>query len=95
MIAASSFLPSRFRGQQAATRNSAPSWFSNRITPLLQTLASLTSLHPIHTIVIVAVLASSTYLGLLEESLFDVLLVAEADGAEYSSKSFKIKECVL
>lgn len=72
MIAASSFLPSRFRGQQAATRNSAPSWFSNRITPLLQTLASLTSLHPIHTIVIVAVLASSTYLGLLEESLFDL-----------------------
>ncbi|KAI1772907.1 hydroxymethylglutaryl-coenzyme A reductase-domain-containing protein [Hypoxylon cercidicola] len=72
MIAASSFLPSRFRGQQPATKASAPSWFSNRITPLLQTLASLTSLHPIHTIVTVAVLASSTYLGLLEESLFDL-----------------------
>ncbi len=72
MVTTSSFLPSRFRGQQPATKASAPSWFSNKITPLLQTLASLTSLHPIHTIVIVAVLASFTYLGLLEESLFDL-----------------------
>ncbi len=50
---------------------SAPSWLNRKISPLLQLLAKLTSAHPIHTVVVVAVLASSTYLGLLEESLFD------------------------
>jgi len=67
----SSFLPSRFRGQQPASQAAAPSWLNKKITPLLQTLARLTSSHPIHTVVVVAVLASSTYMGLLEESLFD------------------------
>ncbi|OAA62900.1 hmg-reductase [Niveomyces insectorum RCEF 264] len=68
---ASSFLPSRFRGEQPATQPAAPSWLNKKMTPVLQLLSSLTSSHPIHTIVIVAVLASSTYMGLLEESLFD------------------------
>jgi len=68
---ASSLLPSRFRGEQPASQTAAPSWLNKKITPLLQLLSRLTSSHPIHTIVVVAVLASSTYLGLLEDSLFD------------------------
>lgn len=68
---ASNFLPSRFRGQQPPSQNVAPSRLSKKITPFLHVLSRITSTHPIHTIVIVALLASSSYIGLLEESLFD------------------------
>ncbi|KAK3309886.1 3-hydroxy-3-methylglutaryl-CoA reductase [Chaetomium strumarium] len=64
-------LPSRFRGEQPPSQNVAPSWLNKKITPFLQVLARITSTHPIHTIVLVALLASSSYIGLLEESLFD------------------------
>jgi hydroxymethylglutaryl-CoA reductase (NADPH) len=71
MIAAS-FLPSRFRGEQPATEAlAAPSWINRQITPVLQAFSTVTSSHPIQTIVIVALLASSTYVGLLQESIFD------------------------
>ncbi|TPX16012.1 uncharacterized protein E0L32_000346 [Thyridium curvatum] len=69
---ASSLIPSRFRGEQPASQAAAPSWLNTKITPFLQSLSSLSSSHPIQTVVIVALLASSTYIGLLEESLFDV-----------------------
>ncbi|CAK7262712.1 3-hydroxy-3-methylglutaryl-coenzyme A (HMG-CoA) reductase isozyme [Sporothrix epigloea] len=67
----SSFIPSRFRGEKPAAQTASTSWLNKKLTPLLQLLSSLTSSHPIHTVVIVAVLASSTYMGLLEESIFD------------------------
>lgn len=80
---ASSFLPSRFRGEQPATQAAAPSWLNKKITPLLQTLSKIASSHPIHTIVVVALLASSTYIGLLEDSLFDAS--SSVRRAEWSS----------
>ena len=80
---ASNLLPSRFRGEQPASQNVAPSWLSKKITPPLQVLSRLTSTHPIHTIVIVALLASSSYIGLLEESLFDA--TRSVRKAEWSS----------
>jgi hydroxymethylglutaryl-CoA reductase (NADPH) len=70
---ASSFLPSRFRGEQPASEAvAAPSWMNKKATPVLQALSTVTSSHPIQTIVVVALLASSTYIGLLSESIFDV-----------------------
>lgn len=80
---ASNLLPSRFRGEQPPSQAAAPSWINKKTTPLLQVLARLTSTHPIHTIVIVALLASSSYIGLLEESLFDA--TRGVRGAEWSS----------
>ncbi|KAK0656892.1 3-hydroxy-3-methylglutaryl-coenzyme a reductase-like protein [Cercophora newfieldiana] len=80
---ASNLLPSRFRGEQPASQAAAPSWLNKKVTPLLQTLSKITSSHPIHTIVVVALLASSTYIGLLEESLFDV--TRSVRKAEWSS----------
>lgn len=68
---ASSLLPSRFRGEQPAAKAMPPSWLNTKISPFLQVVSKLTSSHPIHTVVIVALLASSSYIGLLEESLFD------------------------
>ncbi|KAF7559760.1 hypothetical protein G7046_g4397 [Stylonectria norvegica] len=71
-IMASSFLPSRFRGEQPVTPNATPSWASKRLTPLVQFLSKLACSHPIHTVVVVAVLASTSYVGLLHESFFDI-----------------------
>ncbi|EGO51929.1 3-hydroxy-3-methylglutaryl-coenzyme A reductase [Neurospora tetrasperma FGSC 2508] len=69
---ASSLLPSRFRGEQPAAQAATPSWINKKVTPPLQKLSKITSSNPIHTIVLVALLASSSYIGLLQNSLFNV-----------------------
>ncbi|RFU25379.1 hypothetical protein B7463_g10949, partial [Scytalidium lignicola] len=69
----SSLLPARFRGTSTPKAASAPAWFSSVVTPAIQSVSRRSCLHPIHTIVIVALLASTTYIGLLETSLFDVV----------------------
>ncbi|ROV95931.1 hypothetical protein VSDG_05187 [Cytospora chrysosperma] len=70
-MSAASLLPSRFRGEQPASLAQPPSWLNTKVTPFLRCVSKLTASHPIHTIGLVALLASSSYLGLLEESLFD------------------------
>ncbi|KFY04690.1 hypothetical protein O988_00598 [Pseudogymnoascus sp. VKM F-3808] len=64
-----SLLPARFRGPQDTKTNAQPGWLNKNITPLLQALSRKACIHPIHTVVIVAFLASTTYMGLLEGSL--------------------------
>jgi len=76
-------LPQRFRGEQPAPPNAAPSWLNRKVTPLLRLLSRLACVHPIHTVVIVALLASTTYVGLLQESLLD--LSWRVDSADWSS----------
>lgn len=85
---ASSLLPSRFRGEQPASKMEPPSWLNTKISPLLQVISKITSSHPIHTVVVVALLASSSYLGLLEESLFDATrIVRKADWSSLAEGS--------
>ena len=81
-----SLLPSRFRGPQIANPNAQPGWLNRKITPALQALSRRACIHPIHTVVIVAFLASTTYIGLLEGSLFEGLQNTNKAGkAEWSS----------
>jgi hydroxymethylglutaryl-CoA reductase (NADPH) len=68
-----SLLSARFRA--AVGR---PLWLSRQITSFLLSLSRRACTHPIHTIVFVSLLASTTYIGLLEGSLFDQ--VATLDG---------------
>ncbi|CAM1504812.1 Fc.00g024030.m01.CDS01 [Cosmosporella sp. VM-42] len=83
---ASSFLPSRFRGETPVEKNTTPSWASKRLTPLVQYLSKLACSHPIHTVVVVAVLASTSYVGLLQESFFDIGVDSTTVGkADWSS----------
>lgn len=89
---ASSLLPSRFRGEQPATKTEPPSWLNAKISPFLQVVSKLTSSHPIHTVVVVALLVSSSYLGLLEESLFDATsTVRKADWASFGEGSRSLR----
>ena len=63
-------LPARQRGSDD-NGTSKPKWLSRRVTPVLLSLSRRASLHPIYVLVFVAILASTTYLGLLDSSLFD------------------------
>ncbi|KAI3340642.1 hydroxymethylglutaryl-coenzyme A reductase [Ustulina deusta] len=71
MIAASSFLPSRFRGEQPSDAHAPPSKANKKITPILQFFSRLACSHPVHTIVLIALLASTAYVGAMRESLLD------------------------
>ncbi|KAI9704949.1 MAG: 3-hydroxy-3-methylglutaryl-coenzyme A (HMG-CoA) reductase isozyme [Candelina mexicana] len=64
-------LPSRFRGPQNVGGTGRPGWLNTQITAIVQSLSRRACTHPIHTVVFVALLASTTYIGLLEGSLFD------------------------
>ena len=81
----SSFLPSRFRGASNTETAATPVWLNKRVTPLIQTLSRRACLHPIHTIVIVAFLASTTYIGLLDSSLFDSVKSNTTGKADWGS----------
>ena len=76
----SSFLPRRFRGEPAVAQNTTPTWLSKKTTPLLQFLARIACSHPIHLVVLIAILASTSYVGLIQDSLFEgTINVGKAD----------------
>ena len=52
-------------------RDAEPSWIRRQVTAGLQCVSRRACVHPIHTIVVIALFASTTYVGLLEGSLFD------------------------
>lgn len=79
------FLPTRGRASSGGENPATSSWVSKKITPLLHGLSRRACLHPIHTIVIVAVLASTTYIGLLESSLFDSVTSSTVGKADWAS----------
>lgn len=66
-----SFLPARFRNDHSHGTTTNPGYLNRKITPLLQSISRRAFNHPIRTIVFVAFLASTSYVGLLEGSLFD------------------------
>ncbi|KAI9784355.1 MAG: 3-hydroxy-3-methylglutaryl-coenzyme A (HMG-CoA) reductase isozyme [Peltula sp. TS41687] len=68
MLGSSSF-SSRLRGSLSSESKSRPSWVDGQVTPVLQSLSRRACTHPIHTLVFVGLLASTTYIGLLEGSL--------------------------
>ena len=66
-----SFLPARFRNDHSHGIPSTPGYLNRQITPILQSVSRKSFTHPIHTIAFIALLASTSYVGLLEGSLFD------------------------
>lgn len=82
MIAAA-LLPTRFRGEQANGQPVPPSRVNKKVTPLLQLVSKIACLHPIYTICVIAILASTTYVGVVKDSLFDA--TRSVRGAEWDS----------
>lgn len=62
----SALLPKQFR-----SLGNSDSWLNRNVTSTLVKVSALSCQHPIHTIVAIALIASTSYVGLLQESLFD------------------------
>lgn len=95
-----SFLPARLRTDHGNTENTKPGYLGRCITPLLQTVSRKAFTHPIHTIVFVALLASTSYIGILEGSLLDRTSLSghASDGTNLaalaqSGRRLKLGEC--
>lgn len=54
-------------------KDSEPGWLKRQVTKGLQSISRRACLNPIHTIVVIALLASTIYVGLLEGSFFDTV----------------------
>lgn len=67
----SALIPKWFRSEDNADAVTKPSWFNEKVTSIVQAVSGRACTHPIHTIVVIAILASTSYVGLLEGSLFD------------------------
>jgi hydroxymethylglutaryl-CoA reductase (NADPH) len=65
-------IPRRFR-PTGVEDSSEPSWLRRQVTGFLTSASSRACIHPIHTIGVIALLASTTYIGLLEGSIFDAV----------------------
>ena len=65
----SHLLPKQFR-----SLGNSDSWLNRNVTSTLLTISHIACQHPIHTIVAIALFASTSYVGLLQESLFDTRL---------------------
>ncbi|CAG8131699.1 unnamed protein product [Penicillium salamii] len=67
---ATSFISKRLRSTEE-DQGSHPSWLRRQVVSGLQSISRRACVHPIHTLVVIAILASTTYVGLLEGSLLD------------------------
>lgn len=67
---ATSFISKRLRSTEE-DQESHPSWIRRQVVSGLQSISRRACVHPIHTLVVIAILASTTYVGLLEGSLLD------------------------
>ncbi|KAF3483911.1 HMG-CoA reductase [Arthroderma uncinatum] len=65
----SSLIPRRFRENSDDAAEAG--WLNRQVTSVLQSLSLRACRHPIHTIVAIALLASTTYVGLLDGSLVE------------------------
>ncbi|ERF70877.1 3-hydroxy-3-methylglutaryl-coenzyme A reductase [Endocarpon pusillum Z07020] len=67
----SALLPKQLRALGATNKDGRPSWLNSTITANLLSASHQACMHPIHTIVVIALLASTSYVGLLQQSLFE------------------------
>ncbi|KIW69813.1 hydroxymethylglutaryl-CoA reductase (NADPH) [Phialophora macrospora] len=66
MVRGSTLLPKQLR-----SLGKSDGWLNRTVTSNLLAVSSLACAHPIHTVVAIALFASTSYVGLLQESLFD------------------------
>lgn len=74
------FLPRRFRSGEEPLPEGRPSWTNRKTTSALLTLSQQAANFPVYIILGAAVLASTTYLGLVESGLFERQTLSSAAG---------------
>lgn len=78
----------RARDATASQPSPAMHFIRTKFLPYLQALSRQACNHPIHTIVLTAILASTTYIALLESNLFDPPAVASAAPGQLEFANF-------
>ncbi|KAF2151822.1 hmg1, hmg-CoA reductase [Myriangium duriaei CBS 260.36] len=89
----SSFIPARWRNFYDPQDPNKPGRYNRRVTPVLLTISRKACTHPIHTIALLSILASSMYIGLLETGLFEPsasALAGKVDVAALTSGSRRL-----
>lgn len=81
-------IPRRFRSASRNEESPEPSWLKKQVTNVLQAASRRACAHPIHTIVVIALLASTTYVGLLEGSIFDAFRHTGSGPGQLNPSSF-------
>lgn len=81
----SGLIPTRWRRNHDITEPDRPGWYNRQITPYLQTISNKACTHPVHTIAFFAILASTTYIGLLETGFFQPSPVSAANKIDYAA----------
>lgn len=72
MMRGSSIIPKQFRNLSTTSDSVHLGWLNRQITSGLLWVSHRVCLHPIHTIVFVALIASTSYVGLLDGSLLEI-----------------------
>ncbi|KAF1350174.1 3-hydroxy-3-methylglutaryl-CoA reductase 2 [Delphinella strobiligena] len=81
----SSLIPARWRSFYDPEDPTKPGRYNRHLTPFLKTVSNRACTHPIHTIVFFAIVASTTYISLLETGLFEPSTITAADKLDYSA----------
>ncbi|GAB7363266.1 hypothetical protein MBLNU230_g3548t1 [Neophaeotheca triangularis] len=81
----SHLIPTRWRRNHDITEPDRPGWYNRQITPYLQKVSNKACTHPVHTIAFFAILASTTYIGLLETGFFQPSPASAANKVDFAS----------
>lgn len=81
----SSLIPARWRAFYDPEDPTKPGRYNRHLTPFLKKVSNRACTHPIHTIVFFAIVASTTYISLLETGLFEPSTITAADKLDYSA----------
>ena len=73
----SHLLPKQFR-----SLGNSDSWLNRNVTSTLLNVSHVACQHPIHTICVIALFASTSYVGLLQESLFDTSIASTQENGK-------------
>jgi hydroxymethylglutaryl-CoA reductase (NADPH) len=82
-----SLIPTRWRRNYDPTNPDKPGFYNRQITPYLQTVSHKACTHPVYTLSFFAILASTTYISLLETGFFQPAAVNGHGKVDFSALS--------
>ncbi|KAM0720245.1 hypothetical protein Q7P37_004381 [Cladosporium fusiforme] len=82
-----SFIPTRWRRNYDPTNPDKPGFYNRQITPYLQAVSHKACTHPVYTLSFFAILASTTYISLLETGFFQPAAVSGLGKVDFAALS--------
>jgi len=82
-----SLIPTRWRRNYDPTNPDKPGFYNRQITPYLQAVSHKACNHPVYTLSFFAILASTTYISLLETGFFQPTIASGVGKVDFASLS--------